>query len=126
MPTRLTRLPLTLWLPATVAWIAAGVLSMALIAASPGTAPVWAWIAAALPVGLTTPFMLLRRPASFLLALLGSAGYAGFGLMESIANPPARSLAATLAAVSLLAFFLLVPVVRITRSRSPGDSASDS
>ncbi|WP_405239381.1 hypothetical protein [Lentisalinibacter orientalis] len=111
-------LPIALWLPATAAWVAAGVLSMALLAAGPGTAPVWAWIAAALPVGLTLPFMLLRRPDSFLLALLGSAGYAGFGLMESIANPPARLLAATVAAVSLLAFFLLVPVVRITRSGS--------
>jgi len=115
-------LPLGLWLPATLAWIAAGVLSMALVAAGPGTAPVWAWVTTALPVGLTTPFMLIRRPASFLLALLGSAGYAGFGLMESIANPPARPLAATVAAVSLLAFFLLVPVVRITRNRQAGDS----
>jgi len=110
-------LPLTLWLSATLVWFCSGVLSMALLAASPAAAPVWAWVTAALPVGLTTPFMLLRRPASFLLALLGSAGYAGFGLMESIANPPARLLAATVAAVSLLSFFLLVPVVRITRSR---------
>lgn len=115
-------LPLTLWLPPTLAWIATGVLSMALVAAGPGPAPAWAWVAAALPVGLTTPFMLVRRPASFLLALLGSAGYAGFGLMESIANPPARVLAATTAAVSLLTFFLLVPVVRITRSRQPDGS----
>lgn len=114
-------LPTGLWLPATLAWVAAGLLSMALLAAGPGAAPAWAWIATALPVGLTTPFMLLRRPDSFLLALLASAGYAGFGLTESIANPPARLLAATVAAVALLAFFLLVPVVRITRSRRSGE-----
>ena len=111
---------LLLWVPATLAWAAAGLLALALLALGPGSAPAWAWVATALPVGVTLPYMLLQRPASYMLALLGSAGYAGFGLMESIANPTVRVWAALVAAVSLLAFFLLIPVVRLTRNRGPG------
>jgi hypothetical protein len=47
--------------------------------------------------------------------MLGSVGYAGFALMESIANPTIRGWATALAAASLLALFLLLPAVRATR-----------
>lgn len=108
-------MPLSLWLPPTLAWFAAGVLALVLLAVSPEPAPAWGWIAAALPIGLTLPFMFLQRPAAYTLAMLGSVGYAGFALMESIANPATRGWAAALAAVSLLALFLLLPAVRATR-----------
>ncbi|MEJ2602481.1 MAG: hypothetical protein P8172_04200 [Gammaproteobacteria bacterium] len=108
-------MPLSLWLPPTLAWLVAGALALALLAVSPEPAPAWGWIAAALPVALTLPFMVLHRPASFTLAMLGSVGYAGFALMESIANPTIRGWATALAAASLLALFLLLPAVRATR-----------
>lgn len=108
-------MPLSLWLPATLAWLAAGLFALAVLANGGESTAIWAWLAAALPVGLTLPFLFLQRPAAFMLALLGSAGYAGFALTESIANPQTRGWAAALAAVSLLAFFLLLPVVRATR-----------
>lgn len=108
-------MPLSLWLPATLSWLVAGVLGLVLLGLGQPDAPAWAWLAAALPVGVTLPFMLLRRPGAFVLALLGAVGYAGYALMEAVANPPVRGWAVALAAASLLALFLLLPVVRAAR-----------
>lgn len=104
-----------LWLPAAIAWLATGAVGLALIAAGPAPAPLWLWVTAALPVGATLPFMLAGRPAAYLAALFGSIGYAGVALMETIANPTVRPWATALAAVSVLAFFLLIAVVRAQR-----------
>ncbi len=108
-------MPLRLWLPAVLAWLATGLAGLGLIAAGPAPAPLWVWVAAALPVGATLPFMLAGKPNAYLAALFGSIAYACVALTEAVANPAVRPWAAGLAAGSLLAFFLLIAVVRAQR-----------
>ncbi|MEM7612536.1 MAG: hypothetical protein AAF270_12700 [Pseudomonadota bacterium] len=87
------------------------------------TTAIWLWDAratlhiAAWPI-LLAPFPLLVRgllePSrnAWLLALLATVGYATLGVMDAIANPASLVLAATLAAMSLIAFFGLIPAIR--------------
>lgn len=71
-----------------------------------------AWLILLAPFVMLLPGLRAPTRNAFLLALLGTVGYASLGLMDAIANPDSFATASALAVVSLAAFFLLIPAIR--------------
>ncbi|MEM8548730.1 MAG: hypothetical protein AAGF46_11295 [Pseudomonadota bacterium] len=93
-------------------WVALALMTIGWLATSGRTVPALGWVAVLAPFALLLPGLLAPTRNAFLLALLATIGYATLGLMDAIANPGNRALAAALAIASLITFFLLIPAVR--------------
>ncbi|MEM9173135.1 MAG: hypothetical protein AAGA84_10560 [Pseudomonadota bacterium] len=93
-------------------WIALSLVTLYWLIAAAESVHWLGWLALLVPFVLLLPGLIRPTRNAFLLALLGTVGYASVGLMDAIANPESIIAASVLAIASLACFFLLIPAVR--------------